>query len=44
MCLVAAVALDRIDPRAPFLTGLLFGVAVGLAVLAFGVWQRRVRG
>ena len=41
ICLVAAVVMDRIDPRAPFLTGLLFGMAVGLGVFAFGVWQRR---
>ncbi len=41
MCLVAAVVLDRIDPRASFLTGLLFGMAVGLGVFAFGIWQRR---
>jgi hypothetical protein len=44
MCLVAAVVLDRIDPRASFLTGLLFGMAVGLGIFAFGIWQRqRVR-
>jgi hypothetical protein len=41
MCLVAAVVLDRIDPRASFLTGLLFGLAVGLGVFALGTWQRR---
>ncbi len=41
MCLVASVTLDRLDPRAGFLIGLLLGMAVGLGVLAFGVWQRR---
>jgi hypothetical protein len=41
MCLAAAVVLDRIDPRAEFLTGLLFGMAVGLGLFAFGVWRRR---
>jgi hypothetical protein len=41
MCLAAAVVLDRIDPRAAFLTGLLFGLAVGLGSFAFGIWRRR---
>jgi hypothetical protein len=41
MCLVASVTLDRLDPRAGFLVGLLLGMAVGLGVLAFGVWRRR---
>jgi hypothetical protein len=41
LSLVACVALDRLDPRAGFLVGLLLGMAVGLGVLAFGVWQRR---
>jgi len=44
MALVAAVVLDRLDPRASFLTGLLFGLAVGLGVLALGIWQRRALG
>ncbi len=44
MALVAAVVLDRLDPRASFLTGLLFGLAVGLGVLSLGIWQRRALG
>jgi hypothetical protein len=42
MSLVASVVLDRLDPQAGFLVGLLLGMAVGLAVLAFGLWQRRL--
>jgi hypothetical protein len=41
MCLAAAVILDRADPRAEFLTGLLFGLAVGLGAFAFGIWRRK---
>jgi len=44
MCLTAAVVLDRTDPRAAFLTGLLFGLAVGLGVFAFAIWKRRRGG
>jgi hypothetical protein len=44
MAMVAAVALARIDPRAGFLTGILFGLAVGLGLFAFAVWQRRTTG
>jgi hypothetical protein len=44
MALAASVVLARVDPRAGFLTGILFGLATGLAVFAFGVWQRRVLG
>ncbi|MBD5632947.1 MAG: hypothetical protein IAI49_00590 [Candidatus Eremiobacteraeota bacterium] len=44
MALVAAVVMARIDPRASFLTGILFGLAVGLGVFALAVWQRRTLG
>ncbi len=43
MALVAAVVLARMDPRAAFLIGMLFGLGVGLGAFAFAVWLTRVR-
>jgi hypothetical protein len=44
MAMVAAVALARVDPRASFLTGILFGLAVGLGMFALAVRLRRTSG
>jgi hypothetical protein len=43
MALIAAVVLARIDPRASFLIGMLFGLAVGLGAFALVVWSTRLR-
>ena len=43
MALVAAVGLDRADPRASFLVGVLFGLGIGLGATALAVWQQRAR-
>jgi hypothetical protein len=43
MALVAAVVLARMDPRAALLTGMLFGLGVGLGAFAFAVWLTPLR-
>ncbi|GAC1314005.1 MAG: hypothetical protein NVS2B3_17590 [Vulcanimicrobiaceae bacterium] len=47
VALVAAIVLDKTTPRGPgdFFVATLFGFAIGLGIMAFGVWQRaRTRG
>ncbi len=42
LALVASIALDKVGLRgSEFLVGILLGLAVGLGILACGVWQRR---
>jgi hypothetical protein len=43
MALVAAVVFARVDPRASFLIGMLFGLAVGLGAFALVVWSTRLQ-
>jgi hypothetical protein len=43
LALVAAVVLARIDPRASFLIGMLFGLAVGLGAFALVVLSMRMQ-
>lgn len=41
IAMVAAIVLDRTTPRGgEFFVGVLFGMAVGLGILALGVYQR----
>lgn len=47
LALVAAIVLDRTTSRGPgdFFVAVLFGLALGLGVMALGLWQRtRIRG
>jgi hypothetical protein len=42
LALAAAIVLDRVGgARSGFCVGVLFGLGVGLGVMALGIWQRR---